>query len=102
MYINPVGRSCLFLSNHQMTFPRQWTCQEQSTDMVANFGIMYKTSSSDTQAQVTTNINIKHSKVTTSSLKVTTSVTRNSQKKNTCTLKYGQNITSVQYQQVTT
>ena len=25
-----------------MTHPRQWTCQEQSTDMVANFGSMYK------------------------------------------------------------
>ena len=57
--------------------PRQWTCQEQSADMVANFGSMYKTSLSDKQAQVTsqatTHVNIKYSKVTTSSLRVTTS-----------------------------
>ena len=41
----------MFLSNHQMTHPRQWTCQEQSADMVANFGSMYKISPSDAQAQ---------------------------------------------------
>ena len=106
MYKDPVRRSCLFLSNHQLTCPRQWTCQEQSTDMVANFGSMYKTSSSDAQAQatsqVTTHINIKYSKVTTSPLKVTTSAVMNSLERNTCTLKYGKNITSVQCHQVTT
>ena len=42
MYIDSVRRPCLFLSDHQMTCPRQWTCQEQSTDMVANCGSMYK------------------------------------------------------------
>ena len=46
-----VRRPCLFLSDHQMTHPRQWTCQEQSADMVANFGSMYKISPSDAKAQ---------------------------------------------------
>ena len=27
-YEDPVRRPCLFLSDHQMTHPRQWTCQE--------------------------------------------------------------------------
>ena len=44
-------RPCLFLSDNQMTHPRQWTCQEPSADMVANFGSMYKISLDDTQAQ---------------------------------------------------
>ena len=34
-----------------MTCPRQWTCQEQSTDIVANFGSMCKIFSGDAQAQ---------------------------------------------------
>ena len=41
----------LFLSDHQMTHPRQWTCQEQSTDMVANFDSMCKIFPGDAQAQ---------------------------------------------------
>ena len=51
IYIDSVRRPCLFLSDHQMTCPRQWTCQEQSADMVANFGSMYKISPGDAQAQ---------------------------------------------------
>ena len=67
MYIDLVRRSCLFLSDHQMTHPRQWTCQEQSADMVANFGSMYKISPGDAQAvtsQVTTETDVKTKKVT--------------------------------------
>ena len=44
-------RPCLFLSDHQMTRPRQWTYQEPSADMVANFGSMYKIFPGDAQAQ---------------------------------------------------
>ena len=44
-------RPCLFLSDHQMTRSRQWTCQEQSADMVASFGSMCKISKGDAQAQ---------------------------------------------------
>ena len=51
IHIGLVRRPCLFLSNQQMTCPRQWTCQEQSADMVANFGSMYKISPGDAQAQ---------------------------------------------------
>ena len=43
-------RPYLFLSNHQMTCPRQWTCQEPSADMVAKFYSMYKISPGDAQA----------------------------------------------------
>ena len=61
-------RPCLFLSDHQMTRPRQWICQEQIADMVANFGSMCKISKSDAQAQAisqaTTYTNTKYSKVT--------------------------------------
>ena len=47
--IDSVRRPCLFLSDHQMTCPRPWTYQEQSADMVANFGSMCKIPSGDTQ-----------------------------------------------------
>ena len=51
IYEDPMRRPCLFLSDHQMTRSRQWTCQEQSADMVANFGSMCKISKGDAQAQ---------------------------------------------------
>ena len=49
--MHSVRRPCLFLSDHQMTHPRQWTCQEPSADMVAKFYSMYKISPGDAQAQ---------------------------------------------------
>ena len=76
--IHSVRRPCLFLSNHQMTHPRQWTYQEPSTDMVANFDSVYKISPGDTGtaiSQATTKTNIKNNNVITQELVALTSKT---------------------------